>query len=237
MKKLICLLSILFILFSCKKETKADFNKEYPPRIYDTIKPLPYFPVYPGSYWKYAVTVSVTIPYSNPLTYNIYSTNETYSTSSTYRKDSYIIHNTPPVNDIYSDTVLVPFYNEIPIWGYLNHFYRYQNSLQNRFVRIVSDSLAVGASWFEYNEFSGYTNLSIRTKDTNLVLNGQVYSPVIIVRSKKEEYGGGDGPYSGISDLYYAKNIGLIKTITVYTSNEQRYQLKESHLIEYHINK
>lgn len=39
----------IFYLFSCKKD-KLGYND---PPVYDTIKPLPFFPIWPGSWWEY----------------------------------------------------------------------------------------------------------------------------------------------------------------------------------------
>lgn len=242
MKRLFFLFLCLSVLGSCKKETKKNIDDSGTvlTKTFDTICPLSYFPVYPGSYWKYIYSYSVTIPYSNPLAYNTGTNIITCTTSANYQKDAYFIPNYPSNLDFHSDTCLVPFYNNIPVWANkmnLSSINHYTKTGESPLKLVVTDSLQVGDSWFEYNEFYGYTKLSIRTKDTSIVLNGTNYSPVIIVRSKKDEKVGGNGPYWGITDLYYAKNIGLIRTKTVYTSNEQLYPLKEGYLLDYHINK
>lgn len=239
--KNIIVFCIFSLLISCKKENDPINNTPpviAPPvqaKVFDTIKPLPYFPAYPGSYWKYSVTYSIEIKYAVPAAWNTQTTIVTDTTSAKYQKDSYTIISSPPAADFHSDTFLVPFYNNVPIWGSKKHIFN--NPRKPPLVYVVNDSLEVGTSWFEFNEFYGYKRLSILTKDTSITLNGQIYSPVIIVRNETSYIGGADGPYSFIDDFYYAKNIGLIKSKTVYTSNADLYRLNEKLLIEYYINK
>ena len=90
---------ICFVLSFCKKESEKDINQQE----YDTIKPLSYFPVYPGSYWIYKEWHK-----GNVDTLNIKDT--TLST--------YILHQYQLMPDSLSNPVYVPFLNGIPIYGY-----------------------------------------------------------------------------------------------------------------------
>jgi hypothetical protein len=87
--------SLLLLMFACKKN--SDSND------YATIYPRSYFPVYPGSYWKYS--------------YKTHNNNQasihTWTTSDTYLPHHYYLG-----DGTYSNYVNVPFLNEEPIYGY-----------------------------------------------------------------------------------------------------------------------
>lgn len=72
----------------------------------DTIKPGPYFPVYPGSWWQYKITDS-----SGTVI-------ETYSVSATYLPLSYCYRYVSTQCTNWSDTVFVPGYKNEAIFGY-----------------------------------------------------------------------------------------------------------------------
>lgn len=156
---------------------------------YKIIYPLDYFPVYPGSYWKYVDSDEDTT---------------IIRTNSSYQKDSYQNQQAPKK----SDTCLVPIYNNIPIWGYEAHTGPISHAGSYRLTRILSESLPVGSYWGIYSWGGINVTRKIIAKDTTITISNKPYYPTIIV----EEY------YSSLSvtnvwkaTRYYTKHIGLVK--------------------------
>ena len=88
MKKYIPVFAIFLIfVLSCEKERK--------PKI---IYPKDFYPVYPGSYWKYTENDTLTV--------------------FDYVSDDYMEHSYYNHNNTWSETVKVPFLNGNPIYGY-----------------------------------------------------------------------------------------------------------------------
>lgn len=87
---------IIFISLGCKKKDDAPVPALAPE--FETIEPRSYYPIYPGSFWKYKVNDT---------------SEEIISSDPEYKKHCYEID-----YYIYSDTVYVPFLNGVPIYGY-----------------------------------------------------------------------------------------------------------------------
>jgi hypothetical protein len=177
------------LFFSCKKDKAPPVTI---PKTIDTLYPLSYLPVYPGSYWKYVDSNGdSTIDITNP----------------TYELDYYI------TGWEASDTFYVPKYNGINIWGYKEHL-----DLGPSYaipMRIVLDeTLTIGADWMYVGWGGSYRYRKITAIDTSITIFGNTYYPTIIV----EEYSP-QGLPSWISRRYYTKNIGLIKEETELPAN------------------
>jgi len=104
MKNSAFIILIFVFLFACKKDipvTEPDPVNNM--NGYDTLKPLNYYPVYPGSYWRYLENDTDTV---------------IQSTSSNYLPHSYLSYK--GLDDYgnyveqYSDTVYVPFLTTTP---------------------------------------------------------------------------------------------------------------------------
>ena len=76
--------------------------------IHETIKPLDYFPVYPGSWWKYRI---------NDTLISIDTVSKEYQLHSYPNQPEYYDENGNIVQE-FSDPVYVPFFNSRPIYGY-----------------------------------------------------------------------------------------------------------------------
>ena len=100
MKRLIGLFIIIFVTVSCERSSDP---------IYDIIEPLDYFPVYPGSWWKYTINDTLISIDSVSKEYQLHS----YQTS----PEGYSDANGKLVRE-FSDPVYVPFFNSRPIYGY-----------------------------------------------------------------------------------------------------------------------
>lgn len=202
------MLGLCLLLLACDKDQEGSSN---PPDGHDTIFPLPYFPAYPGSWWKYVD--------------NHFDTT-TRSTAPEYKPDSYEV----PISAFQSDTFLVPFYENIPIWGYEAHTGPISHAGSYPLTTILSDSLLVGSSWTVMYWSGTQIRRQILATDTSLLVNGQTFFPCIVVQ---EYYSSGPPLPLRISNRYYAFNVGLVR--------EEIFNLYDSleltrNLIQYHIN-
>ena len=200
---------VLLFFTACKKHNSTHTGKT--DLTYDTIKPLSYFPAYPGSYWKY-----------------IDSNNDTivYKTDSIYKKDYYVIGAAAFV----SDTFYVPFYDGFPIWGYEAHTGPISNSGSYPLSRILSDTLPVGSDWPILHWSGTEVNRKIIAKDTTVIVGGISYYPTIVV---EEYYSSGPPVYTWIAKRYYTKDIGLVKEDI---NNPNSNTVNSRQLVEYFIN-
>lgn len=215
-KKYLSFFTILIILVgACSK----DANNIYDPvntEGYDTIFPLSYFPVYPGSFWKY-----------------IDSNNDTIliTTDSTYSKDAFAAGGA----SYFSDTFYVPRYNypgqynHTAIWRHEAHTGPISNAGSYPLTRILSDSLPVGNSWTIFNWAGTSVSRKIITRDTTIDILGTKYHPTIAI---EEYYSHGPPTYIWINRRYFTKNIGMVKEESYNYSDSTH---NEKLLIEYHI--
>ncbi len=188
----------MFFVFSfCKKNSSSDpISTPLTPTniLHDTIFPMSYFPVYPGSNWKYNYTGNFVL---------------TYSTESTYQKDYY------DIDCKTSDTVYVPIYNHYLIWGYsLSKMVRRCFSHTAPFELLLSETIPVGQKWS-----IAYTNPSqqgaerkVLARDTTIKISGISYYPTIVMEDAYANIGPAPFLYGGkIRRTYYTKNIGIVK--------------------------
>lgn len=166
---------ILFFGVGCVKEQ------------FDTIYPLEYFPVYPGSYWKFAGSNGDTITHSTDPEYKLHSYG-TYSSS----------ENSPEV--------YVPFYNDTPIYGYYEHVGRSGYSNQG-LKMILSETVSVGTSWRVYQNQGTGVSRRIIARDTTITTSMGTFYPVIVVDTFISP---GPSFYLGTKN-YYAKDVGIIR--------------------------
>lgn len=210
---LVLTLLVISCMFGCKKDESIPNNNPTNTitTSYDTIFPLDYFPVFPGSYWKY-----------------VDSNNDTtiIKTDSSYQKDYYTIGSAAYM----SDTFFVPVYNQIPIWGYEAHTGPISNSGSSPLTRILSDSLPVGSSWVIYSWSGTQVSRKIIAKDTTITISSNSYYPTIVV---EEYYSYGPPYYIWIAKRYYTKNIGIIRE-DLYNSTDSTINTKQ--IIDYYIN-
>jgi hypothetical protein len=219
---------IVIFLFSCSKEIPTEAPASKPatptPLMLDTIKPLEYFPAYPGSYWKY----------SNNATMRVSDQYMMY----VYNSASY---SAPP----HYDTLVLPQLSTegiYPVGGdsymYINEYSRSKGSPSSyrdpAFAGILETTegklFAIGGA-FQGHAKAGQT---IKT-DTSIFIGTQQYEHVIV--TVEFDYacryvGGLPVEECAYKREYYAKDIGLIKR-----------EIKDSifktafELVEYNINK
>lgn len=201
----------LAVLAACQKKSSVNnqiLTPAPPPPPYDTVYPLSYFPVYPGSYWEYTIDTGGII---------------TIKTDSTYKKDAYTVG----VAAYQSDTAFVPFYDGVPIWGYEAHTGPISHAGSYPLTQILSDTLTVGDHWIIASWQGNQISRKITAMNSSVTVSGNTYSPTIVV---EEYYSQGPPTYIWKAKRYYALNIGLVKeeinepnTSTVYTKELTNY--------------
>ena len=173
---------ILLFIVSCKKEKQEAIQ---------TIYPLPYLPVYPGSKWTYLNQNGDTLIQSTAPEYQLHQ----YQISYGYK----------------TDNVYVPFWNGKPIYGYStpDNDSPYGSPGETQ-IGYLSEKK--GEQFYVYGSNMGSSWRVVENIDTNITVNSINYNNVIEVRKYYfPQWGAGahNTHLSGIS--YYAKNIGLIK--------------------------
>jgi hypothetical protein len=216
------LITIIAAQLSCKKtatsgatDEKVIDEKVIVKKVIDTVKPLPYLPAFPGSYWKYSDGSTVT-------------TSPNYvKDASRYRSDTLVT---------VSDTFYVPLYGSIHLWGYR---FRQEICMDWRcsdtspFVTVISESSPKGSQWITgRNRFDIYCN-RIMAKDTSINIEGKEYYPTIVI-------GEFFCPQSSTACYptarkYYTKDIGLAKIESIAWATGE--VARETHIVDYFINK
>ncbi len=187
---------ILILFFACKKNEDPGMPPSTP---LDTIKPNPYFPVYPGSWWKYSSNKGDT---------------STTASGKEYVMDYYWYEDDTKRKRIYA--AMIAGYGGRKIWGRREKV-TWSTVSPKLFIPVVSDSLTVGAGWETGRSNSqNYTVAGIKTKDTAIIIAGKTYSPVIVV---DHSYAGLFNPVKRYAIEYYAKDIGLVKRENFHYTN------------------
>lgn len=191
---------ILVFFLSCKKEKQEAIQ---------TIYPLPYLPVYPGSKWIYLNEVGDTVIQSTAPEYQLHQYNSNH------------------IGGYMTDYVYVPFWNGNPVYGYSTPIDNVSAAfIHNGLTQIGYLSEKKGEQWTTYWSQYGNSFRVVENIDTSLTVNSIIYYNVIKV-CNYGHYPGGPGPVLLTTVSYYAKNIGLIK---------EDYSNKHIDLISYYIN-
>jgi hypothetical protein len=231
---MILVLSCLILGFTvvrCKKEPPAVHNKKVNTvtapastststptvtpliRVFlGTITPLPYYPVYPGSWWKYEIITSQG------------------KTTSTSKATGYFLDSI----DVGSErrVAFVPNDGFYYMWGYnrRNYCVTYRSDWPNTtttcLVPLLSENL--GNSWLTEYSLSSRTPTfdHVFVVDTSITISGHTFNNVIGVKSQVHANVGLITQWVN----YYAKDVGLILNIM-----KLRYPADTSKLVDYHI--
>ena len=186
------LLAILFFFVTCKKEKSIS-----------TIYPLSFFPVYPGSFWKYLENDSDTI-----ISY----------TSAEYLENSYEGKNGS------TETVLVPYLDGNPIYQYNKVVYHsfHDPDPYYQLWPVLSDipGTEISADYFDPRYPYGGENFFVTEKtDSTILMTGH--------------WGNWTAYASHVSYELFRKNVGLYSYFVVDTLlNDTLYKkrLIESHI-------
>lgn len=218
MKKLLIFIITIVFMISCRKDHQLSALH----KVYDTIWPRSYYPVYPGSTWKYLVNDSEIVEYAS---------------APTFMKHNYIISDITNYNNgitthtiTYSDTVLVPYYKGSPVYGYDQIVCNKPPYFPLRCYKSPILSETTGdhftGAWTDtrYGDFNTYYSVMGKTQKSNgdsvLTIRGRhVYGPSART----------------LETLQYIKNIGLAFRCDVDSLTKDT--LYKFRLVEYHINK
>jgi hypothetical protein len=207
----------LLVLTACTKDkdlSPAPVEQPAQPS-YETIQPSSsYFPVFPGSWWKYINKDGDTVK---------------YYVESSYRQNTYSVYDYSNPQKAKAVTAYVPFYVEdgnagIAIWGNKQHIWN-TNMYSAPLFTIIDEAAPVGGRWGTCPSRNHITYTSeVLAKDTILTVNGQTYEHVIRV-SYWSTWNGLNSTVGEVSD-YFAKDVGKI-----------RIEAQGLSLVDYFINK
>ena len=175
--------------------------------IIETIEPGSYFPVYPGSYWKYVDSNGDTL---------------IRETEPEYVEDIYYVGGVAEQGPYF-----VPIYEGKPIWGYYEHYKNPAHTYDYPgFVLILSDSLY---SWNTYIWRTPALMRKVVFKDSSINVQGNIYYPTLMVQEYIQPDMSPDT--SWVYKRYYTEHVGLINE--QYLDYSGIYTI---YLIDYHIN-
>lgn len=234
------ILAILTGLISCEKKYVATYNEVIS---HDTIKPLSYFPVYPGSFWKYRVIkkrydISINGKDTSYSSVNIDTSYSEMRTASEYKIHYYNVSpqynpNGPILLIEFSDSVYVPFLNDEPIYGYdkvdVDSYYLYDDVTYKKYP-FLSENIGFEFlyGWYDFRHtyIGSYYKIIDKTTDLN-------NDSMIVVHGHRKI--GPDKYLRRDEWKYYYKDIGL-KYNYVF---DQRIgdTIYKKELIDYYINK
>jgi len=217
-------ITVLIGLISCEKDNEKKPNDSV---IYDTIKPLDYFPAYPGSYW-------------------IYDNNDTLKVANQYEK--YIFNSSGYTAEPDYDTLILPklilngIFNSPDTFAYVNGYSISKSNESNyrdpAFKELLS--LTEGSEFTIGGAIQGHkiTGKTIKV-DTTINIGTTEYKNVIItIQFDYACVSGTGGSPENCATIreYYAKDVGLIKRETRnYPINTDF--LKDFELIKYEVKK
>ena len=206
LKFLILSLLVISISMSCKKDSNGPNEPEI-------IKPKPYFPVYPKSWWKYEINDSAFVTSRVSDDYELHS----------YQMTDKNWHG----KETYSIPKRVPFLDSEPIYGYDKiDKITIQSSMFYQKWPILSEEVGFKyeRSYKNKKIYDGSEKLEIVSKTFNgsdSVLTVKGYWVYLVYANR-------------ISYQEYTKNIGLTKEYLIDTLNMDT--LYKKILVDYHIN-
>lgn len=204
-------------LFSCKKDPAIVETPLAPDTTaapvtsnFDTVFPLSYLPVYPGSYWKYRDSQNNIIIDSTRSTYQMH------------------------INGIFpwdKDTTIVPYFKNIAHYGYQIHFSSGSTSSAPYLVYLVQEA-PVGTYWSASNRWGTTYGRKIIAVDSIVPIGNSSYYPTIVVEETVGSSGGGGSIRT--ARRYFTKDIGIVKE-EFFIGNDSISNTKE--LFEFFVNR
>ena len=217
---------ILVITFSCKKSSTDNTPPNptpTPTSIKNYVYPLPYYPAYPGSYWKYKLINQ------GQITYKV------DSVSLDYVPCSFLKERNP---NYYSDTIFVP--RDVNL-GYINGYMKLMHSgtwslhWTYNWCTFFFQDYGVSLPDGFYEPHQGIDNrvyYTVYDKQKNFAVENIIYDSVVVLCGTP--YIGGSYNFSKIWK-YFSKNVGLVATYNIDTNRIDT--SSRMILIDYHINK
>jgi len=217
-------ITVLIGLISCEKDNETIPKDIF---VYDTIKPLDYFPAFPGSYW-------------------IYDNYDTLKVADQYEK--YIFNSAGYTAEPDFDTLILPklilngVFNSPDTFAYVNGYSISKSNMSNyrdpAFKELLS--LTEGSEFTIEGAIQGHkiTGKTIKV-DTAINIGTTIYENVIITIQFDYAFvsGTGDSPEDCATlREYYAKGVGLIKRETRNYPIDTNF-VKDFELIKYEIKK
>jgi hypothetical protein len=194
-------LIILFVL-SCKND-----KSESPEPVIETVYPLPYFPLYPGSWWTYV--------------------NENGDSIETITISDYQQHSYADItqNGAQTSVVKIPFWDQYPMYGY--SYPKKVRPDDNGLTLVAFLTTQKGDQWIIIDNNGDVASRETITIDTSITVCGVQYDNVICVYDYWESISDSI-PKMFLSSWFYAENVGLIM--------QHSYNGGEMRLSAFHVN-
>ncbi len=208
------LFSALFICFYLIFEGCGK-NNDHPIQKHDTIKPLSYFPVFPGSYWQY------------------YEWNKNHPDTIEIRietKSTYILHQYPIGSDSISNQMYVPYWNNIPVYGYdtldCDNFTNYCNLFP-----ALSEKVG-----YTFGHYVGDPRYNPNYRETVVIDKrpDQFNDSILLLRTKSINKWEPASSSKYVEWNIFKKNIGLIYYFMIDTTTNDT--IIKKWLVSFHIN-
>jgi len=187
---------VLTLLISCKKP------EPYITEVNQIFKPLPYWPVYPGSHWIY-------VDYS--------SNNVTYTTKPNYEQVNFRY-----TDSIVLDPILLPNYDGNYFMGYskLVTYGNYPDNLYDRFEPFFSEEIGkkfINAQSGYYQKYYYNSTETYTVKDFLDTIHHTYLGIIdsVIIMDKVIDFTTQGHKFPEHYNLYYAKNIGLVRSVFI----------------------
>jgi hypothetical protein len=207
MRALLIFLTIICLsASSCRKD---------PP----TTKPLipwSYFPVYPGSWWKYADSSGNVTTYSTSPHYVLYDATLDIWPGQYAKVGPY----------------LLTYYEGSPILGNKRPDNKYTNDGMTTFLDTLQP---VGFRLYNGEHWGWQWFTEVIAKDTSMIVQGKRYDHIIGMRENSSNGGWFIPSYR---TYYYARNIGIVKIIAGQKNNpkDSVYITTSTDLVDYFVN-
>lgn len=184
MKKILAIASITLLLLGCGKPEEI---------VYQTVEPLPYLPVYPGSWWVYDLN-------GEDVVWSV----ETDYLLHTYESKQHLGKKTEPT--------YVPVWEGEAVYGYSSPgiFYDLEQDepCEDCEVQIPYLSENLGERFELSNAPLFYTYRQAMSREQSFLLDTTYYTDVLVVNDYMQ-FKNAEPPIL-IKSAYYARNIGLI---------------------------
>lgn len=215
-------ISVLIIAISCRKD-KCQQTVHY---IYshDTILPHPYYPAFPGSYWVYNDSLTVTVDPDYKL-FTLIENNTIKSCNSLIKEEVYL----PQIGDQYLH------YDKL-----LKNLNQYHHEEYLIFSEDTSwnswqDPASLYNTSKNYYDYAYYKDRKLISHLDTLTVGTEIFHDILAIE-ERSFVSAFNGVTTDIDTIYYAKNVGIIRQLKMHRDNYPPFEIDTFDLTDYFIN-